>query len=328
MSTIQAAASPSPHGGPRTPAGKARSARNATKHGLRARDFALSPDEDPAEWALHLATCEQGYGPVDPHERNLVCAIAAAMWNEVRADRAMAEVMAHIPPIGPGVSHGPDAQEPAHALSLSTAVRYQTAAGTATQRAQRGFFAYRTAKLHGLIVPQPTPADPAPTEPANENRTNEPARGTDEPERCEPHARFCTNELSADTREPEDCTPEPGGHTHERADCTNEPTRRPPTPEPLLALHARLDRLLQQTAATSPGDRDLLAAIRGLKLPGAAAYLGPIDPAMLGRALAERGFELGGLAWLRGFAERTDAGATQGRGSGDDCGSTGLDCST
>jgi hypothetical protein len=95
-----------------------------------------------------------------------------------------------------------------------------------------------------------------------------------------------------------------------------------------LALRARLDRLLQQTAATSPGDRDLLAAIRGLKLPGAAGYLGPIDPALLGQALAERRFELGGLAWLRGFAERTDAGATQGGNSRNDCGSAGLDCST
>ena len=50
--------SPSPHGGPRTPEGKARSARNALRHGLRARSFALAPDEDPAEWALHLAVRE------------------------------------------------------------------------------------------------------------------------------------------------------------------------------------------------------------------------------------------------------------------------------
>src|SRR5262245_23295596 len=40
---------------PATPEGKARSAMNALKHGLRARGFALLPEEDPAEWAEHLA---------------------------------------------------------------------------------------------------------------------------------------------------------------------------------------------------------------------------------------------------------------------------------
>ena len=67
MNTAVAVPSPSPSllGGPRTPEGKARSAQNARRHGLRARDFGLAADEDPAEWALHLAVCERGYGPVD-----------------------------------------------------------------------------------------------------------------------------------------------------------------------------------------------------------------------------------------------------------------------
>ena len=37
--------------GPATPEGKARSALNGTRHGLRGATFALLPDEDPAEWA-------------------------------------------------------------------------------------------------------------------------------------------------------------------------------------------------------------------------------------------------------------------------------------
>ena len=49
-------AATAPEGGPKTPEGKARSAQNARRHGLRACDFLLSPDEDTAEWALHLAT--------------------------------------------------------------------------------------------------------------------------------------------------------------------------------------------------------------------------------------------------------------------------------
>src|SRR3954453_9240894 len=57
---------PSPNKrGPRTPEGKARSASNALRHGLRARSFALLPEEDPAKWAMHLADLRAGYGPID-----------------------------------------------------------------------------------------------------------------------------------------------------------------------------------------------------------------------------------------------------------------------
>src|SRR4051794_32604541 len=73
--------------GPRTPEGKARSAMNALRHGLRARAFALLPGEDPAEWAEHLRDLRCGYRPVDAAEEKLVTALAVAMWKEVRADR-------------------------------------------------------------------------------------------------------------------------------------------------------------------------------------------------------------------------------------------------
>src|SRR5215207_9293233 len=84
--------------GPKTPEGKARSAMNALKHGLRARTFGLLPGEDQAEWALHLRDLRAGYGPVDAAEEKLVAALAAAMWMEVRADRQRAEVLAAIAP--------------------------------------------------------------------------------------------------------------------------------------------------------------------------------------------------------------------------------------
>ena len=235
--------------GPATPEGKARCSRNALRHGLRARTFGILPEEDQAEWALHPAELRQGYGPTDDTELKLVEAIAAAMWNEIRADRTLAEVMVAIPPLAGGRPHGCDLQEPGHALSLNTAIRYMTAASMATQRAQRAFMAHRKARRDGLIADESTAAPRA----ANQNRTN--------------------------------------GKRPARPNCTNE----------LSALRARLDRLLDGPGPRSAADRDLMAAVRALKLPGAAPYHGPIAPDLLARALDGLGFDAAGLAWLAGF---------------------------
>ena len=79
--------------GPNTPEGKARSAMNAVKHGLRAREFCLLPEEDPEEWRQHVHDLMDGYRPVDATEEKLVTAIAATMWKEIRADRFDAEAI-------------------------------------------------------------------------------------------------------------------------------------------------------------------------------------------------------------------------------------------
>ena len=70
---------PARRGGPRTPEGKARSALNATRHGLRARHFALLPHEDPAEFAALARATRCAYSPADALERELVEAIVAAL---------------------------------------------------------------------------------------------------------------------------------------------------------------------------------------------------------------------------------------------------------
>src|SRR3954470_8753616 len=156
--------------GPSTPEGKARSAMNALRHGLRARAFALLPGEDPSDWAEHLQDLRAGYGPIDAAEEKLVTALAVAMWKEIRADKQEAEVLAAIPPLAPGRPCGGDLQQPGHALSLNTAVGDANPAGMAVQRAQRAFLAHRQAVRAGLVL---AGAATAPAEAANENRTNE-----------------------------------------------------------------------------------------------------------------------------------------------------------
>jgi hypothetical protein len=55
--------------GPTTPAGKAYSARNGTRHGLRGGPFALLPGEDGEEFtALHAAVTAD-WRPRDAYER-------------------------------------------------------------------------------------------------------------------------------------------------------------------------------------------------------------------------------------------------------------------
>ena len=93
--------------GPNTPEGKARSAMNALKHGLRARSFGLLPEESKAEWAEHLGDLRGSYRPQDAAEEKLVTALAAAMWLEIRADRTLVETMAEIPPAAPAAATAP-----------------------------------------------------------------------------------------------------------------------------------------------------------------------------------------------------------------------------
>ncbi len=72
--------------GPRTAEGKARSSKNAIKHGLLARD-AVTADEDPAEYDRQFQLLEENLFPKNAIEFALVRQIADAEWRLQRITR-------------------------------------------------------------------------------------------------------------------------------------------------------------------------------------------------------------------------------------------------
>lgn len=65
--------------GPRSEAGKARSARNALKHGLSAEQVVML-GEDPAAFEALRSDLIEHYQPVDPVAEHLVDQVAACIW--------------------------------------------------------------------------------------------------------------------------------------------------------------------------------------------------------------------------------------------------------
>ena len=78
--------------GPKTPEGKARSARNALKHGMRAQKYVVLPDEDAAEFAGLEAALVEELAPVGALQAVLARRIAVAAWRLARADRIETEL--------------------------------------------------------------------------------------------------------------------------------------------------------------------------------------------------------------------------------------------
>jgi hypothetical protein len=80
--------------GPQTPEGKARSAQNALKHGLRAEKHVVLPHEDAAEFAELEAAMVAELAPVGALQTVLARRVAVAAWRLARADRLEVELFA------------------------------------------------------------------------------------------------------------------------------------------------------------------------------------------------------------------------------------------
>jgi hypothetical protein len=119
--------------GPVSAAGKARSSRNALKHGLRARGV-LTGDESPAEFASFAGDLRAELAPDGTLQRELAARVAAAAWRARRADRLEAALLDRH--LGAGDGPGDGRQALAAGLvrdgngprALETLVRYRGSA--------------------------------------------------------------------------------------------------------------------------------------------------------------------------------------------------------
>jgi hypothetical protein len=81
--------------GPKTPAGKGRSAQNALKHGFRAQKYVVLPDEDAAAFKALEAALMEELAPDGALQTVLAQRVVAASWRLERAERIEAEIFAH-----------------------------------------------------------------------------------------------------------------------------------------------------------------------------------------------------------------------------------------
>ena len=165
--------------GPTTGAGKARSARNGARHGLRGGPFALLPGEDREAFAELHAAVTADWRPRDAYERRWVMELVAAMWRQDRLHgleiTALTAAAAESPP------------SDASLKKLLTFARYGARIDKDIGRALQALRVLRnrpddwidelqdgTSEPGGRTPAAPLPPDPAPLPTAEESRTPEP----------------------------------------------------------------------------------------------------------------------------------------------------------
>lgn len=145
--------------GPRTSEGRAVSALNARKHGLRAEKAALFASESPTEWAQLLTALRNDLQPEGEVEELLVERVAAATWKLRRAGvievGAMKAEGADDTEGGLGLAAWRDANK---GQTLQLVTKYARAAETSMYQALNAL-ERRQAARRGVAVPVPVAVD-------------------------------------------------------------------------------------------------------------------------------------------------------------------------
>ncbi|MEM7022273.1 MAG: hypothetical protein AAF637_06720 [Pseudomonadota bacterium] len=157
--------------GPKTSAGKARSAQNALKHGLCAGKHAVLPDEDAEAFAELEASLVEELAPEGALQHLLAGRIARAAWRLERAERIEAELFDEY---GSGRARSPWTdgglalamiRDGHRTRGFDTLLRYRGTALAELWRALRTLKALQAEKVAGSgpdIAPPARPAGPPP----------------------------------------------------------------------------------------------------------------------------------------------------------------------
>jgi hypothetical protein len=147
--------------GPKTTDGKARSAQNALRHGMRALRYVVLPDESAAEFHEFEEAIVDDLVPVGALQAVLARRVAVAAWRLARADRMETELFAERrweagDPLGLALIRDGNGTK-----SFETLMRYRSAAMAEFMRALRTLKALQAeqaaADLHDAA---PAPAPP------------------------------------------------------------------------------------------------------------------------------------------------------------------------
>ena len=166
--------------GPKTEEGKARSAQNALKHGMRAQKHLVLPDEDGAEFAALEAALVEELAPVGALQRVLARRVAVAAWRLARADRIEAALFQERDAAGGGLGLAL-IRDGNGTRSFETLLRYRGAAMAEFWRALRtlkALQAEQAAMAVHEVVPAPVPSIRPTARPprVRRPRPNEPER--------------------------------------------------------------------------------------------------------------------------------------------------------
>ena len=180
--------------GPTTKAGKARSAGNGTKHGLRGGPFALLPGEDRDAYTELHAAVTADWRPRDAYERRWVMELVAAMWRQDRLHgleiAALTAAAAESPP------------SEATVKKLLTFARYGARIDKDIGRALQALRVLRDRPDACIGQAPDGTCEPAVAAPLEQNRTNETLPRTAEPEPATPAPTMGSIQSASSTREP------------------------------------------------------------------------------------------------------------------------------
>jgi hypothetical protein len=231
--------------GPRTAAGKARSSRNALKHGLCAQKLLVLAEEDVAAFcALETALFDE-LAPAGALQTVLAQRVVSAAWRLLRADRMEAEVLAEgrFRDGGLGLALIRDGNG---ARVLPTLLRYRGAALAELMRCLRTLQALQAETRAASLPAAPPARRRARNEPETIPQSNRLTRVAAEPPAAPDHRRPAARPAPPTAPTPGPTRESPAG---QRPDL-RAPGRSPQAAESRDPRTASLAALLSPVAAT------------------------------------------------------------------------------